>query len=115
MFCDFVLNPAVADSTRGVSDVQEVQRSSGGGAKGSRAVALERLRAAHEVYRRGGSRSMRLSYHIGALMAREQLVADDPASARRLLDSVAGSIRASMYCELLDFFLLHSHVCWGRG
>ncbi len=62
------------------------------GSKGGGAQALERLRAAHDVYSRGGPRSLRLAYHIGALMAREHLVADDPASARKLLDSVAGML-----------------------
>ena len=37
-----------------------------------------------------GARLTRLAYQLGALMAREQLVAQDPASARRLLQSVAG-------------------------
>ena len=41
--------------------------------------------------RTGDARRTRLAYQLGALMAREQLVAQDPASARRLLQSVAGT------------------------
>jgi len=61
------------------------------------AAALAKLKAAHELVMAssagGGSaaRQTRLAYHIGALMAREQLVAKDPAAARRLLLSVAGA------------------------
>ena len=43
----------------------------------------------------GDARLTRLSYQLGALMAREQLVAQDPASARRLLQSVSGKSPAS--------------------
>ena len=54
-------------------------------------AALEKLKQAHElIMREGNSRQTRLAYQLGALMAREQLVAQDPASARRLLQSVAG-------------------------
>ena len=54
-------------------------------------AALDKLKQAHElIMREGNSRQTRLAYQLGALMAREQLVAQDPASARRLLQSVAG-------------------------
>ena len=54
-------------------------------------AALDKLKQAHElIMRAGDSRQTRLAYQLGALMAREQLVAQDPASARRLLQSVAG-------------------------
>jgi enoyl reductase-like protein len=56
------------------------------------AAALARLAQAHDlVARDGGSRQGRLAYHLAALMAREHLIADDAAAARRLLDSVAGA------------------------
>ena len=55
-------------------------------------AALDKLKQAHElIMRAGDSRQTRLAYQLGALMAREQLVAQDPASARRLLQSVAGT------------------------
>lgn len=59
-------------------------------------AALDKLKQAHEMVMRAGddARLTRLAYQLGALMAREQLVAQDPASARRLLQSVAG--QASM-------------------
>ena len=50
----------------------------------------------------GDARQTRLAYQLGALMAREQLVAQDPASARRLLQSVAGCASsgcAALCCE----------------
>ena len=55
-------------------------------------AALDKLKQAHEMVMRAGdgARLTRLAYQLGALMAREQLVAQDPASARRLLQSVAG-------------------------
>jgi len=60
-------------------------------------AALDKLKQAHElIMRAGDSRQTRLAYQLGALMAREQLVAQDPASARRLLQSVAG--RAVGHC-----------------
>lgn len=56
------------------------------------ARALARLQAAHDlVARDGGGRQGRLAYHLAALMAREHLIANDAAAARRLLDSVAGA------------------------
>lgn len=56
------------------------------------AAALDKLKQAHELIMRArDARQTRLAYQLGALMAREQLVAQDPASARRLLQSVAGS------------------------
>lgn len=60
-------------------------------------AALAALRAAHELVatRPGGAggrgSQTRLAYQLGAHMAREQLVAQDPASARRILLSVAGA------------------------
>ncbi len=64
-------------------------------------AALDKLKQAHElIMRAGDARQTRLAYQLGALMAREQLVAQDPASARRLLQSVTGS-------ALLPF-LLHT-------
>eukprot|EP00884_Botryococcus_braunii_P005388 jgi/Botrbrau1/14850/Bobra.0326s0004.1 len=93
--------------------LEGVQRSGAGG-KPPGSTALERLRAAHEVYSRGGPRSLRLSYHIGALMAREQLVADDPASARRLLDSVAGIYRREGWEVPLAAVLMELRECAQR-
>ena len=56
------------------------------------AAALDKLKQVHElIMHAGDARQTRLAYQLGALMAREQLVAQDPASARRLLQSVAGS------------------------
>ena len=56
------------------------------------ARALARLQQAHDlVARDGGGRQGRLAYHLAALMAREHLIANDAAAARRLLDSVAGA------------------------
>ena len=56
------------------------------------AAALDKLKRVHElIMHAGDARQTRLAYQLGALMAREQLVAQDPASARRLLQSVAGS------------------------
>lgn len=61
------------------------------------AAALEKLKAAHEhVMATGGNRQTRLAYQLGALMAREQLVAQDPTAARRLLLSVAGVQRLGL-------------------
>ena len=61
-------------------------------------AALEKLKQAHEMVMRAGggdTRLTRLAYQLGAQMAREQLVAQDPASARRLLQSVSGKGLAS--------------------
>lgn len=68
------------------------------------ARALARLQAAHDlVARDGGGRQGRLAYHLAALMAREHLIANDAAAARRLLDSVAGGT--------LGFLLLECRAC----
>lgn len=73
------------------------------------AAALAKLKAAHElVMASGGNRQTRMAYHLGALMAREQLVAQDPAAARRLLLSVAGvtSMSVSACVDVL---------CWKKS
>lgn len=59
------------------------------------------------VMRAGDARPTRLAYQLGALMAREQLVAQDPASARRLLQSVAGHALQSLRSKLLSLDTLH--------
>lgn len=69
------------------------------------AAALDKLKQAHElIMHAGDARQTRLAYQLGALMAREQLVAQDPSSARRLLQSVAGSTCSVMQlcCTLLQ-------------
>lgn len=77
-------------------------------------AALEKLKQAHEMVMRAGpgdARLTRLSYQLGALMAREQLVAQDPASARRLLQSVSGKSAASTFYPCNAFALsLESHT-----
>lgn len=49
------------------------------------------LTAAHELYKGAPQRTSRLTYHIGVLMAREHLAAEDADTAHRLLESVAGA------------------------
>ena len=64
------------------------------------AVALARLQSAHELLMAspgGKARQTRMAYHLGALMAREHLVAQNPAAARSMLLSVAG---------------VHSYLCF---
>lgn len=53
-------------------------------------VAISLLTAAHELIKGSGQRSTRLLHHLGALMAREHLAAEDVGNATRLLESVAG-------------------------
>lgn len=58
------------------------------------AVALAKLQSAHELLMAspgGKTRQTRMAYHLGALMAREHLVAQNPAAARSMLLSVAGA------------------------
>ena len=75
-----------------------VQVSSTGAGGDLAGAALAALRAAHELVAArsgaaGGGRGSqtRLAYQLGAHMAREQLVAQDPGSARSILLSVAGA------------------------
>ena len=53
-------------------------------------VAISLLTAAHELIKGSGQQSTRLLHHLGALMAREHLAAEDVGNATRLLESVAG-------------------------
>ena len=53
-------------------------------------VAISLLTAAHELIKGSGQQSTRLLHHLGALMAREHLAAEDVGNAARLLESVAG-------------------------
>ena len=53
-------------------------------------VAISLLTAAHELIKASGQQSTRLLHHLGALMAREHLAAEDVGNATRLLESVAG-------------------------
>lgn len=53
-------------------------------------AAITMLTTAHELYKKGWQAANRLIYHIGALLAREQLACEDVQSAQRLLESVAG-------------------------
>ncbi|KAK9904998.1 hypothetical protein WJX75_007420 [Coccomyxa subellipsoidea] len=79
------------------------------------AAALAKLKAAHElVMASGGNRQTRMAYHLGALMAREQLVAQDPAAARRLLLSVAGIYRREGWEVPLGAALLELRECAAR-
>lgn len=76
-------------------------------------AALEKLKQAHEMVMRAGggdARLTRLAYQLGALMAREQLVAQDPASARRLLQSVSGKGLASNFEPSNAILLLGGHT-----
>ena len=76
-------------------------------------AALEKLKQAHEMVMRAGggdARLTRLAYQLGALMAREQLVAQDPASARRLLQSVSGKGLASKSKPSTAHTLLECHT-----
>ena len=77
------------------------------------AAALEKLKQAHElIMRAGDARQTRLAYQLGALMAREQLVAQDPASARRLLQSVAGSSHAAVLRSIAFTVWSTDDVTW---
>ncbi len=53
-------------------------------------AAIAMLTTAHELYKRGSQRANRLIYHIGALLAREHLAAEDVDTAQKLLHSIAG-------------------------
>ena len=53
-------------------------------------MAISLLTAAHELIKGSGQRNTRLLHHLGALMAREHLAAEDVGNATRLLESVAG-------------------------
>ena len=69
-----------------VSELLQVQEIQLNHAK----AAIAMLTAAHELYKRGSQRANRLMYHIGGLLAREHLAAEDLDSAQKLLEAVAG-------------------------
>ncbi|KAK9839808.1 hypothetical protein WJX81_003235 [Elliptochloris bilobata] len=79
------------------------------------ARALARLQQAHDlVARDSGGRQGGLAYHLAALMAREHLIANDAAAARRLLDSVAGMYRRERWEVPLAAALLELRECAAR-
>ena len=53
-------------------------------------AAIAMLTTTHELYKRSSQRANRLIYHIGALLAREHLAAEDVDTAQKLLHSIAG-------------------------
>ncbi|BDA49831.1 probable trafficking protein particle complex subunit 11 at N-terminal half [Coccomyxa sp. Obi] len=81
------------------------------------AVALAKLQSAHELLMAspgGKTRQTRMAYHLGALMAREHLVAQNPAAARSMLLSVAGIYRREGWEVPLGAALLELRECAAR-
>ncbi|KAK9807487.1 hypothetical protein WJX72_000478 [[Myrmecia] bisecta] len=111
----FVGQLVVREPARRLTDAEFVQHLEVSEAQVNHAqVAIQTLSTAHELYKRGPLRAGRLIYHIGALMAREHLVADDTANARRLLESVAGIYRRERWEVPLAGALLELRECAQR-
>ncbi|KAL0042524.1 hypothetical protein WJX79_002345 [Trebouxia sp. C0005] len=74
-------------------------------------AGIAMLTTAHELYKRGSQRANRLIYHIGALLAREHLAAEDVDTAQKLLHSIAGVYRKEQWGVPLAAALLELREC----